>query len=674
LAKKPSPHLVVDNDQRPELRVTASDPSATASALVPILAQTLKLFQRGDRLVHIVAADNGKPPAICPASPATIIDLAHQYARPTRRTKDGVEACQLPKLIAEIVLTRFAAFPPLRGITMNPLLAADCSIRLIDGYDPSSGLFGFNPLAITVPDQPTRDDAVQALKRMRQCFRTFPFADATTIFDAELKVNVVDLTQPPGQDESAFLIALASAIAAPSLPTVPAAIIKAPQGSGSGTGKGMLMSSVSHVAFGVAIPSIAATRVAEELEKKITAQLLRGRPMLFLQNYNNKTLRSDLLASVITDRPYSVRRFGTSDDVDIDATLFIGITGNAISIGEDMTRRVILGELDARLDNPERRQFTPGFVAGIARARASIVSDMLCIWRWGRLNPASASGQPCGSFEQWAQWIRDPFVALGCKDPIVRQEELKKRDPDRQKIAEVFSLWWGKHQNNAMVADDIDNEIKELIDPPSKDKKEPSRQRIANYLCSLEGTQLDGYRFVVIRTESKWGVNKYQLTRPDGTTPESATATQPESTKAAAPQLPLAEQRCAHCGMHGHLQLYNIGGRERRLHPECAAARDAFIRGSDSNQPAKAVEREPGDDDQQAEDPREPGDDREFIEPDGVDQDERASSPSPPAPICTHCNKPIAPDEQEQTRCWLASHRFDLHKNCVSAWTKKYHG
>jgi hypothetical protein len=278
-----------------------------------------------------------------------------------------------------------------------------------------------------------------------------------------------------------------------------------------------------------------------------------------------------------------------------------------------MTRRVIMCELDARLDNPERRQFAPGFVASIARARASIVSDTLCIWRWGRLNPDLAAGQPCGSFEQWAQWVRDPLVALGCVDPIARQEELKKRDPRRQKIAAVFNLWWDKHQNNEIIATEVHDDIQHLIDPPTENKKEPSRQRIANYLVSLEGTQLDGFRFSVIRTEGKWSVNKYQLTRPDGTTPASSTAAQTPPPAPAAPQVPLADEPAA----------------------------DA--------------------------DPREPGDDREFV---NVDDDVDENDHRNPSPPCAQCGQPIGDDQWVQS--WFGGYQWDLHKGCLEAWRKRY--
>ena len=54
-------------------------------------------------------------------------------------------------------------------------------------------------------------------------------------------------------------------------------------------------------------------------------------------------------------------------------------------------------------------------------------------------------GKPLGSFETWAEWCRDPLLTLGCRDPVERIEALKANDPRRQRIAELFQVWWEHH-------------------------------------------------------------------------------------------------------------------------------------------------------------------------------------------------------------------------------------
>ena len=67
------------------------------------------------------------------------------------------------------------------------------------------------------------------------------------------------------------------------------------------------------------------------------------------------------------------------------------------------------------------------------------------IGRGGRRDKGLEAGRALGSFEQWCGWVRDPLLALGCKDPADRVSEAKARDGRRQAIAELFAIWWERH-------------------------------------------------------------------------------------------------------------------------------------------------------------------------------------------------------------------------------------
>jgi hypothetical protein len=59
---------------------------------------------------------------------------------------------------------------------------------------------------------------------------------------------------------------------------------------------------------------------AEELEKRIRAELIEGSPALFLDNLNNTEFQSNLLASAITERPARVRLLSKSQMVPLNAS------------------------------------------------------------------------------------------------------------------------------------------------------------------------------------------------------------------------------------------------------------------------------------------------------------------------------------------------------------------
>jgi hypothetical protein len=105
--------------------------------------------------------------------------------------------------------------------------------------------------------------------------------------------------------------------------------------------------------------------------------------------------------------------------VDVNSAAFIAVTGNGVTVSEDLARRFLVTVIDAGCEEPEARPFPPGFLEQIKRRRVDLLTAALTIWRWGRQNEATLSrGRPLGSFEDWAAWVRDPLLTLGCCDPV----------------------------------------------------------------------------------------------------------------------------------------------------------------------------------------------------------------------------------------------------------------
>jgi hypothetical protein len=111
--------------------------------------------------------------------------------------------------------------------------------------------------------------------------------------------------------------------------------------------------------------------------------------LLFLDNVNGSMLRSDTLASVLTERPARVRPLGRTQMVALNSTAFIVLTGNGLSVPVDLARRFIVCELDARCEDPEQRNFENGLLQRIEARRGEILAAALTIWRWGRQMPCS---------------------------------------------------------------------------------------------------------------------------------------------------------------------------------------------------------------------------------------------------------------------------------------------
>lgn len=490
----------------PELLIDDGDLPATVRKARDILARSGKLMERSTPVMVIRPADGGSPHAV-PMTANKVVFLLHTLSRPVKMQGHKTARATFPDRAARIYLDLQGDWnlKPLSGITGAPILSDDGQIRASKGYDRQSGLWADGIPNLSVKARPSRQNAEDALDQLRHTFRTFPFADAKRVRDRRLNVDIVDLRETPGFDESAFLIALLTAACRPSLHLAPGLIIRAPGISGSGTGKGHLCRAISAIAFGTQPSAFQRGHDREEMDKRIVAELIGAAPVLFLDNVNAAALRSDTLASVLTERPAKVRVLGKSEMRTLNSTAFVCVTGNALAISEDLVRRFLVCDLDAKVENPETRRFAPGFLDRIMRRRQHLLTCALTIWRWGRQRDLRA-GEALGSYEVWGKWCRDPLIALGCADPVLRLQDIKANDPTRREAAEFLAKWHDVHQDDWIITKQLDKSVVSVIDPDGKS----SRQRTTAYIDRLADTRLAGFR-LERRKGGRWSRTQFRV-------------------------------------------------------------------------------------------------------------------------------------------------------------------
>jgi hypothetical protein len=338
-ADESTPDVVAANaepkGQKPRLLIEDCNPDQTVAALRDILSAADVLYDRG--VPVRLAFDQIQRSTVAQSmSPDALVLMTHAVCRPyVLKAKDGELAevnAKLPRSFGVMYLDWRGEWKlrPLNGIATAPLLQDSGTISSTTGYDLASGMWRQNVPDVTglVPEQPTKDEATAALGLIRDTFKTFCFADAEIIYDPMVGVPVVDVSKPPDRDESSFLAGLMTAVCRPSLYLAPGVMFRAPAISGAGAGKGLLARCISIIAFGREPHAVTAGANAEELEKRIAAELMEAGPALFLDNLNNTAFKSDLLASAITERPARVRVLGRSQMVQLNATAFVILTGN----------------------------------------------------------------------------------------------------------------------------------------------------------------------------------------------------------------------------------------------------------------------------------------------------------------------------------------------------------
>ena len=108
--------------------------------------------------------------------------------------------------------------------------------------------------------------------------------------------------------------------------------------------------------------------------------------------------------------------------------------------------------------------------------------------------------------------MRDPLLALGAKDPVARLSEIKARDPERQRVIELFNVWWENHGSDPVKVSELAPEVKEIADPSDR-----GRQYLARAIGKLAGTRQGGFlleRFGDLPNSRKEGA-RYQLLTAD---------------------------------------------------------------------------------------------------------------------------------------------------------------
>jgi hypothetical protein len=511
-AEREAPEPPTDPRGRADLFVNGADLPDTARELAAMLATVPHLFDRGGPAR--IARDRTRGGFVEPLTIHGVVNEAHRIARPWQwaKNRDGATERRditLPERVAKLYLDHREAWGlrPLDGITSAPLLHPDGTIRSAEGYDPETRLWCERVPAVTVPPAPSREDAAAALLRLRQWFRTFAFADAERVAEAGAPVPVVDVTKPPGADESAFLAGLMTAVCRPCLWLAPGLLVRAPEYSGAGTGKGLLVRAICAIAFGARPVAMTAGGTAEELDKRITAALMEAGPTLFLDNVNGTALKSDVLASAITERPAAVRPLGRSATVQLNPTAFVAVTGNGLLLSEDMARRFLTVELDAGMEDPEARDFRGDLLRDTLAAREALLADALTIWRWGRqMGDALPAGRALGSFSDWSRWCRDPLLVLGCRDPVQRVADAKARDPRRQRVAELFTAWWEAHSDRPVTVADLAESVRAVADPAGR-----GRQYLAAAVRALDGTRAAGFVMERHAPDGRWTPDRYSL-------------------------------------------------------------------------------------------------------------------------------------------------------------------
>lgn len=338
-------------------------------------------------------------------------------------------------------------FPILSGIIQFPTIRNDGSLLLQPGFDEESGLYAdFEPEKFSdILQNPTKEDALEALNYLKEIIDEFPFKEDC--------------------DKAVALAAILTSLIRPFVKTSPLFAITAPC---PGTGKSTLADLISIITTGKPASAFKYFPDEAELTKSLVAILLSGPSVILIDNVTT-LVKSEIISQVLTQETILERILGHSKKFHISTSTIMLMTGNNLTLAEDMTRRTLYCCLDANVEKPATRQFKRDIYSFARQERYKIITAILTIHKAFRLNniPGTSNLKPMNGFNEWSEIVRGPLVWLGEIDPLKSQATLEALDPTRSSTEAVFLAWHELFGNAKKSA----QEIIETIDNTLQDEK-----------------------------------------------------------------------------------------------------------------------------------------------------------------------------------------------------------
>ncbi len=421
------------SDSRPVIVVKGGALSGmAASAEKMLVASGAPVFQRGLRLVrpvHVSSMDSkGRE-----VKSAALMEISDPYLRlilerniewmKFNKTENKMLPIHPPNDVVESMLASAGDwnFRHVSGVITVPTVRHDGSVLKAPGYDPATQLVLIEPLDVPgIKDNPTIDDAREGLHLLMDLLEEFPFVD-----DASL---------------STALSAIITSVVRGAFPVTPMHIATA---TTAGTGKSYLWDVLAAIATGRgSCPVMAAGRTEEETEKRLAAAMLAGASIINIDNVNGE-LGGDFLCQAIERAEPTIRILGRTEKVQLVNKATMLATGNNIRVMGDLTRRVLMCSMNAKMENPEFRKFKFNPVDKVLANRAAYVAAAINIVRAHCLsNDKPSLPTPLASFEGWSDMVRAPLIWLGCSDPNETMAKARADDPKRQTHHAIMLAWY----------------------------------------------------------------------------------------------------------------------------------------------------------------------------------------------------------------------------------------
>jgi hypothetical protein len=419
---------------KPYLNASDGDLSRLTTAawgVLHALNQPPQFFRNGNALVRL-ERDSTDRPIFRELTVDRVIYHLGECACWYKITKKERTLSWPPIAVAKNLLaTPDPPLPVVNRITEAPFFAPDLSLQSTPGYCPEAKTFfsppaGFNKPRI--PMHPTAEDIYRANQLLQvDLLGDFPFVDTSD------RTHALALLLLP------FVRSLIQG------PT-PLHLIEKPT---PGTGATLIVECLFCPAVCSQIAAMSEGRDEDEWRKRITAKLITGPSVVFIDNLRRR-LDSAALSSAITTTQWEDRLLGRSETVRLQVACAWVATGNNPSLSNEMVRRSIRIRLDAKIDRPWlRKEFRhPNLRDWANNNRSHLVwAALILIQNWiAAGHPNAKSSSPLGMFESWSQVMGGILECAGISGFLANLSDFyEKADAEGDMFRQFVRSWWQRH-------------------------------------------------------------------------------------------------------------------------------------------------------------------------------------------------------------------------------------
>ncbi len=289
-----------------------------------------------------------------------------------------------------------------------------------------------------VPENPTKQQAVEALNQFEAIFSRFPFVDSNGKDNKDWKQTA---------SYSVVLSSILSIVARPYLRFCPVPLIAVnaptPRYGKTKVAKAAVVSALSYE------PTTVHFTDEDEFGKLLLPLMRAGDRATLIDNVEH-TLISSKLCILVTEGVMYDRILGESTSVRIDNNGVFFATGNNLTVGGDLATRTLCVNLDQEIERPETRSFDFDPVG-----RAAQNHPQLCIAACTAIrafllagSPWTLDRSPWGGFVEWDKLVSGCLTWLGYADPYRTRDRAIGDDPIRTSNLELLQAWHEKYGNS----------------------------------------------------------------------------------------------------------------------------------------------------------------------------------------------------------------------------------